>query len=203
MIESEYGTTELAMNQSRFHGDQTLLVRFFMHPWQDKTESAAQGRPIYVEKPYIEIMQPGNKDSIIKRPASERDKQRFPEHWRKFQAREDQDTVTGTLLEEWPGVTRSQCEELKFLNVRTVEQLAEIADSNAQNIMGIAVLKQKAQRYLEASKEEQATKALAEVKDENAELRAMIEELQAKTASTPAPKKRGRPRKEETEEAED
>lgn len=203
MIESEYGTTELAMNQSRFHGDQTLLVRFFMHPWQDKSESSEQGRPIYVEKPYIEIMQPGNKDSIIKRPASERDKQRFPEHWRKFQAREDQDTVTGTLLDEWPGVTRSQCEELKFLNVRTVEQLAEIADSNAQNIMGIAVLKQKAQRYLEASKEERATAALAEVKGENAELRAMIEELQAKTADNPAPKKRGRPKKADTEESED
>jgi hypothetical protein len=199
MIESEYGTTELAMNQSRFHGDQTLLVRFFMHPWHDKTESTKEGRPIYVEKPYIEIMQPGNKDSIIKRPASDRDKQRFPEHWRKFQAREDQDTVTGTLLEEWPGVTRSQVEELKFLNIRTVEQLAEVSDSNAQNVMGIQMLKDRARKYMEASKDAKAAEALEDVRSENAELRQMLEELIAEK-ERPKTRKPSKPKAEEAEE---
>ncbi len=200
MIESEYGTTDMAMNSSRFHGDQQLLVRFFMHPWHNKSKSLEEGRPIFEEKPFIEIMQPGNKDSIIKRPATDRDKQRFPEHYKRFELRQDQDVVEGTLLEEWPGITRSQCEELKFLNVRTVEQLAELSDSNAQNIMGVQMLKKKAKDYLEKAKDAKATEALEAVKNENAELRAMVEELMAKAE---APKKRGRPKKEPEVPAED
>ena len=89
------------------------------------------------------------------------DKRRFAEHWGKFQARESQEVVEGTLIEEWPGVTRSMAEELRYLNVRTVEQLATMSDSNAGGLMGINSLKAKAVSYLEASKDSATTEALA------------------------------------------
>jgi len=197
MLESEYGTTELAMNSSRFHGDQTLLVRFFMQPWHNKVKSDEEGRPIFEEKPYVEIMQPGNKDSIIRRPATERDKQRFPEHYKRFELRQDQDVVTGTPREEWPGITRSQVEELRFLNIRTVEQLAELADSNAQNIMGVQMLKAKAKEYLDASKEGAAAAELKAQKELNEKL---LERIEALEGGEPAPQKRGRRRKTAGEE---
>ena len=63
MQEAEMGTTSLAMSAAngRYNGDENLLVRFYMHPAQDKIATKAEGRPIFKDVPYIHIMQPGNK----------------------------------------------------------------------------------------------------------------------------------------------
>lgn len=176
MQELGLSETQAVFDQSagRFRGDEHLLVKFFTHPRLDNTKSEEEGRPIYVDTPYIQIMAPGNKDSIVVRPATRDDKQRFAEHYRKYQAREDQDAVEGTLLEEWPGISRSQVEELKFLNVRTVEQLANLSDSNAQNIMGVHLLKDKAKKYLE----EAGGNALKEAQEMIAQLNARLQTLE-------------------------
>jgi hypothetical protein len=176
--ESNYGETDMAMNNGRYHGDATLLVKFLMKPKINAAKSKEAGRPIYEEAPHIEIMQPGNKDSIIKRPASDMDKKRFAEHYRKFEAREDQDMLEGTLLDEWAGITRSQCEELKYLNIRTVEQLAAVSDSNSQNIMGIAFLKEKANKYIKDTAGDATAEALAD-------LQAKFDALEAKMGAEP------------------
>jgi hypothetical protein len=151
LAEADYGMTELAMggNQGRYMGDERLLVRFFVHPRLDRQLSASMERPMFEDVDYIQIMQPGNKDSIVIRPAMEMDKTRFAEHYRKYRARQDQDHIEGTLLEEWPQITRSQVEELKFFNIRTVEQLIGVSDSNAQSIMGFGALQASATAFLE------------------------------------------------------
>lgn len=185
--EAEHGITDLAMNNSRFHGDETLLVKFFMHPRQNLIKSTTEGRAIFEETPYIQIMTPGNKDHIIVRPASDMDKRRFAEHFRKFEAREDQSSVEGTLLEEWAGITRSQAEELRFLNIRTVEQLSVVSDSNAQGVMGIAFLKEKAQKFIEQTKGEEVSKALA---DMQAKYDALVKKVAADEPEKPKRKRR-------------
>ena len=155
--ELDYDDTAMAMggNANRYADDNRLLVRIFNHPKLNQTETAEQGRQIWHEVPYIQIMQPGNKDSIVIRPMTEMDKQRFIEHFRKFEARESQEGIDGTLLEEIPWISRSQVEELKFMNVRTIEQLLDVSDVNAQNMpMGFSMLKQKAERYLVHAQEE-------------------------------------------------
>jgi hypothetical protein len=189
--EAEHGLTDMAMNNGRFHGDESLLVRFFKYPRHSQTRSELEGRPIYLDTDYIEIMQPGNKDSIIKRPATDMDKRRFPEHYRKYQAREDQEEIEGTLLEDWPAVTRSQVEELKYLNIRTVEQLATAADVNIQNLMGVGVLKNKAAKYLETAKDEAIAEKFAALE---AKYEALLAEKEPETH-----KKRGRPKKDAEE----
>jgi hypothetical protein len=178
LTESNYSETDLAMNNGRYHGDNTLLVKFFMNPRINSVKSAEAGRPIFKEVPYVQIMQPGNKDSIIIRPATEMDKKRFAEHFRKFEAREDQEAIEGTLLEEWAGITRSQCEELKYLNIRTVEQLSTVSDSNSQGIMGIGYLKEKANKYIEDTAGDATAEALAD-------LQTKYEALMAQMAATP------------------
>ncbi|MCP4126312.1 MAG: hypothetical protein GY753_04535 [Gammaproteobacteria bacterium] len=178
MQEAEHGITDLAMNNSRFHGDETLLVKFYKHPKENSAKSTEAGRPIFEEVPYIQIMTPGNKDSIVIRPATQMDKQRFAEHYRKFEAREDQEGIEGTLLEEWAGISRSQCEELKYLNIRTVEQLVAVSDANAQNVMGINFLKQKATKYLEDTKGDATAAALAD-------MQAKYDALVAQMSGTP------------------
>jgi hypothetical protein len=186
--EADYGSTEMAMkNQSRFAADDTLLVRFYTHPRRHPTKSEAAGRPIFEETPYIQIMQPGNKDSIIIRPVTEIDRNRFPEHYRKFMAREDQDHIEGTLLEEWPAVTRSQVEELRYLNIRTVEQLASVSDVNSQNVMGIQILKSKAEKYLEAASSNATADALDAANARIDELMAMVKESSAPAVEVVVP----------------
>ena len=192
IAEADNGLTSMAMNNGRYNGDDTLLVRFYSHPKQNEAKSKAEGRPIFEDTDYIEIMQPGNKDSIIRKPAGELEKNRFPEHFRKYEARQSQEHIEGTVIDEAPFVTRAQVEELKFLNVRTVEQLAGLSDSNAQGIMGIQALKQKAAKFLDTAKDTATAEALAEQKELNA---ALMERLEALESGEPAPKKRGRPKK--------
>jgi hypothetical protein len=176
----------MAHSSSRYHGDEVLLVRFYTHPKKNLVKSEQEGRPIFEDTDYIEIMQPGNKDSIVRRPASDRDKDRFAEHYRRYQARQSEDHIEGTLLEEWPAISRAQCEELKFLNIRTVEQLAGLSDSNAQNIMGIQGLKSKAKKYLEVAEKEANAEKFAELEAKYQQLLAAQEEK---------PRRRGRPPK--------
>ena len=170
-------------NAGRYQGDENLLVRFYMHPAQDKAASVEEGRPIFKEVPYIHIMQPGNKESIIHRKATDMDKTRFAEHFRKFEARESQETSNGTPLSEWPGVTRSQAEELKFWNVVTVEQLVGMSDTNAQNFRGMGELRKRAKAFLEVSKENAGAEALAAAERKNEELTLAMADMAARLAA--------------------
>ena len=191
--EADYGLTDMALGgqNARYNDDDKLLVRFFKHPKLNEGKTASEGRPIFEELDYISIMQPGNKDSIIMRPATQIDKQRFAEHFRKYEVREgDYEALEGTLLESWPGITRAMAEQLKYLNIRTVEQLANVADSNAQKMMGIQMLKAKAKAYLEASANEAAAEALTAANDKIdqqnqtiSDLAAKLEQVQAKLDS--------------------
>ena len=179
MNEADMGLTNMAFGGSsaRYQGDENLLVRFYMHPAQDKAASAEEGRPIFKEVPYVHIMQPGNKENIIHRKATDMDKQRFAEHFRKFEARENQEAMEGTPLSEWPGMTRSQAEELKFYNVLTVEQLVGMSDTNAQNFRGMGELRNRAKAFLEASKEAAGAEALAAATRRNEELEALVKDM--------------------------
>jgi hypothetical protein len=94
--------------------------------------------------------------------------------------------VEGTLLEEWPAISRGQVEELKFLNIRTVEQLVGLSDANAQNIMGINGLKEKAKKYLEASEKEATAEKFAELEAKYEALLAAQEEKPKRTRRTKA-----------------
>ena len=182
--EADYSMTENAFSsQGRFKGDENLLVKFFKNPRFNQAKSQEAGRPIYDEVDFIQIMQPGNKDSIIIQPATQMDKQRFSAHWARYEARTSQDVYEGTPLTEWPGVTRSMAEELKFFNVHTVEQLASVSDSNGIKIMGINLLKDKAKAFLEVSKENAGAETLVAANAKIGELTDLVAEMGARLAA--------------------
>jgi hypothetical protein len=135
-----------------------MSVNFYMHPKYDEKRSAEEGRPIYGEHPYVMIMVPGDKDSIVRRPVrtgqNERDdNNRFHNEYVAFVQKEDQ-PIEGTMLEQWPQITRAQVMELQAIGIRTVEHLGNIKDTALQNYMGLITLKQKATAYLAMVKEE-------------------------------------------------
>lgn len=152
-MEADFGMTQQAMDeQNRHKGDENLYVRFFLAPLQNKEKTLEEGRPIFEDKEFISIMVPGDKDNIVRREVRMGDAQRFPKHWAAFK-NDQEEILEGTPLDQWPQITASQVQELKHFHIRTVEQLAEVNDSTAQQFMGINLLKGKAKEYLEASKE--------------------------------------------------
>lgn len=150
--EADLAMTQNAMgagqSNARFAQDDGLFVTFHLHPVLNDAKSKEQGRPIYEDKEYITIIIPGDKDNVVDRKVMEQDKMRFPRQYQQFKSYQE-NPQEGTPLSEWPGIARSQIEELKFFHVHTVEQLAAIPDSQSQKFMGINVLKQKAKAYLQ------------------------------------------------------
>ena len=187
--EADLTLTEQAFrgNDNRFAGDDKLFVQFHTLPMIDQEMTDKEGRPCYQDVDHIRIMVPGNKESVIDRPVSEMDRARFRKHYENWKAGQEE-KIYGTPLEaasKDPSnphlkLSLSQIEELKYFNVRTVEQLASVADVHAQKFMGIALLKTSAQKYLESAKERAgeayAKAALSEALQEVETLKKAIQE---------------------------
>ena len=148
--------------------DENLLVKFFTKQRQDQAASKAEGRPIFKDVEYIDIKVPGNRSGGACRPATFKDKQRFPRHYAAYEQRKEM-PVEGTPLAEWPIMSRSQVEELSYHNVKTVEQLVAMSDTLASQFMGMNTLKSKAKAWLEDSEETARINEIESLKAASAE----------------------------------
>lgn len=166
--------------QGTAEADKHLLVRFFTKDVHDKTASAKAGHPVYREKEYIEIRVPGKRDPQACRPATHQDINRFPEHYERFKKRTEEPTE-GWPLKEWAQLTKGQVEQFSFLHIKTVEQLANIADSALGDIKGGLMFKQAAQKALdERNSGDKLRNEIEELKKQNAELKDSLQLLLAK-----------------------
>lgn len=175
--EASYEMTEGAMTE-RNSADAKLHVQFSLYPHPNSEKSAREGRPIFEDRLYVMIMVPGDKESIVHRPAYERDIQRFPRQYAAFKSRQGE-AVIGTPLNMVPWLTGSQVKELEYFNVRTVEQLADVTDNLAAKMHGLQSLKRQAQDFLKAAKE---AAPLVELRAELDKRDSQIEALQRQLA---------------------
>lgn len=166
-------------------GDEKLIVRFEDHPHLDDAASREANRPIFKMTPYIKIMIPGDKDTQVHRPVREGDKTRFAKAYLAFTAGQTQ--VQGFPLSEWPKMTRAQVEELKYFNIRTIEDLANVNDSQTHRFMGIIQLREEARSHLRLLKEAEPLNAVqAELKQRDetiATMQAQIAALMARRST--------------------
>lgn len=171
--------------------DKALAVRFYNKTVQDKAKSDKEGRPVFREKEYIEIRFPGNRTDAVARPATLDDKNRFYRHYDAFKRREEA-PEEGTPLSEWPMISRTQVEELAYFNVKTVEQLAAVADHQAQKFMGFNTLRDKARKFLEQSKRGveavQLERELASRDEQIAAMQAQLDKLTGSAVVAEEPK---------------
>lgn len=193
MQEADIGTTDMAFppaaaagaSRRRRQGDEVLMVKFFTKPLKNEEESVKEGRPIFDDREYISIRVPGSRNEKMD-PVEQRHIDRFPDDYAAFKQREDYKATQGTPLERWPGVERSQVEELKFFNVFTVEQLAGMPDSSNTNFMGIAHLRTRAKLFLESAQANSVNEATAaelkELRTENQTLKTAMEDMQQQLA---------------------
>jgi hypothetical protein len=163
---SESGTNE---------ADKALLVKFYHKSRPDQTASLAEGRPCFKDVEYIEIRIPGQRTAQACRPATYADKQRFPRHYAAWVQRKEM-PLEGTPLTEWPRVSRSQCDELEFFGIKTVEQLSTVSDAKMSSMKGLVTLKQQATDWLSSANSNET------LKQENKDLKAQVEELAVQMA---------------------
>ncbi len=157
--------------QLQSEADKKLLVKFYSKSVPDNDASAREGRPMFKDKEYVDIRVPGARDGVG-RPATPRDKQRFPMHYSAFQQRIEA-PVDGTPLSEYPAISRSLAEQLSFQNIKTVEQLADLNDNLMHTIPGAQNFKQKAKDWLEATKDDGV---LSRMRDELSQRDAKLDE---------------------------
>lgn len=133
--------------------DKKLHVRFYMNAVEQTAESIKAGRRVFADTEYIEIMIPGDKQTVIRRQVFDADRRRFPQQYARFKQGMADQTV-GTPLSELPSLTASKVKEYEFFNIRTVEQLLATADGSkaGQSMMGFQQDKQKAEAFLAAAR---------------------------------------------------
>lgn len=133
------------------HEQGKIYIKFSTRAVQDQAASLTQGRPMFVDVDYIHKVVPGDPTSEIIRPVRASDILEYGRQYHDWKSGQ-MEALSGTPLAEWPGISRSQAEELAFFKIRTVEQLANVSDVNIQKIGPVQHLKQKAIDYLERSK---------------------------------------------------
>lgn len=169
----------------QYAGDETLFVVFYMGVVKNEARSVEQGRAIFDDVECVRIIVPGDKNNVIDRPAQVSDKQRFSKQYDLFKkgvAEEDQ--VSGTRLTDWPFLSRAQAEELRYLGIKTVEQLASVRDDITTKVPGLVSLKQNAGVWLaKATKSAEAaqfTKRMQEQDSAIANLQSVVQEQAAR-----------------------
>lgn len=148
---------------------------FYTEAVPNKFRTEKEGRPVFEEKEFVEIIIAGDSKTKVHEPVNQGHIERWPEQYQKFKDGLEQATE-GTPVEQWNYLSKSQVAELKALNIKTVEALAELPDTGLQRLgMGARSLQGKAQSFIAMSKED-ATKE--ELMKANQALQAQIDELQ-------------------------
>lgn len=181
------------------------LVEFYRGALQNNIKSAEAGRPIFDEYDFVRIQTPGDTRTLIETRAIDSHKQSYPKAWDAY-SRGLEAVTEGTPLSEWPSATASQIKELQYINIRTVETLAEVSDGNIQKMgPGYQQLRQRARDYIAQSKDiAQATKSAREnerLREEMALMKEQMDALRAQLAahSSDTEEKRGPGRPKKTE----
>lgn len=154
---------------------EATVPRFFIKAWKNQHKSALEGRDIYEDREYVEVLTLGDNKCIPVFQVKDEHKARWPKQYQAFKnglvyAPE------GTPLEKWTLCGPAEVEHLKHFNIRTVEQLAAIGDNVLSNLgMGSRALREKAIVWLAQARD---NSGISRVVAENDELKAQMAAMQ-------------------------
>ena len=120
-----------------------LAVFFHSKQVQNNFKTMTEKRPIFEEKIFLKKLVPGDSTLVVDRPMREQDIDDFPVEWARFEQKKEQ-KVSGTPIEVWSAISDTQKAEFKALNIFTIDQFAQLADSVGNKIMGFNDLRDKA-----------------------------------------------------------
>ncbi|MEM9523124.1 MAG: hypothetical protein AAF982_03885 [Pseudomonadota bacterium] len=147
------------MNEQQ-NPDAGLGVEFFIKPVRNAAKSRAANRPIFEDREFIRLRFPGDNKRELVAPADEmhwngntREQMTYADRFRaNYEAfkQGQKDFITGTPLTAMPEIAGAKREELKALDIVTVEQLAALATPARRRLgMGGMELVTAAKDYLE------------------------------------------------------
>lgn len=174
--------------------------RFFDHKELMIKASEEAKEKIYRTKPYVEIIIAGQSDRFVA-PVQENHKERFPDAWLEYMG-EAVKTREGTPIEELEGVGEHLGFKLRSRCIATIEDLAVTDPTQLGRIgFGLIEMQKKAQAITgidpNISPEVEAVKSENDsLKEQMAEMKAMLEALTAEKAT-----KRGRRKKVVTDDS--
>lgn len=150
--------------------------------------------PIMRKIDFITIRVPGDKTFFVHRPVWAADKIRFRARYEAFKNASGE-PLEGAPVETLPEIKPSQVQDLKYVGVKTIEQLAKVADgSPLMSMMGGIGLKQRAVAWVQKNRKSsvvtQTNEALKERDDRIAKLEEQLQTLiasaEASRANEPA-----------------
>jgi len=139
-------------------GDDRLGIIFYEDVAEDAEQSLAQGRKVFRSIEMVKIMIPGERFPTIRKVQKtgnrgSDDSLRWPKQYRAFKEKLEQTVHSGTPLALWPRMRATLAEEMKYINIYTVEQLAELSDAHCQKVPKGYEWKQQARDFVNAMKD--------------------------------------------------
>lgn len=164
-----------------------VFPTFYDEAVEDKKATEEAGVPVFKDVLYIKIVVP-NQIDCVPRPATDADKKRFPKSWEAYRTGKEA-PMDGYPVDQWPQISVSEKRVLDANQIKTVEQLAEVADSGLHRLgPGGMNLKKRAQKFLNSRTENEALRrSNQELASKNAELEERIRRLENKQELTPPP----------------
>lgn len=154
---------------------EATVPRFFIKAWKNQFKSDQEGRDIYEDREYVEVLTLGDKNCIPVFQVTEKHKARWPKQYAAFKNGQVF-SPEGTPLEKWTLVGPAEVEHLKHFNIRTVEQLAALGDNVLSNLgMGSRALREKAIVWLAQARD---NSGVSRVVQENEALKAQMSAMQ-------------------------
>jgi hypothetical protein len=153
-------------------------LRFFTEPKELPGKSLEAGRPIYEERHFVGITNPGSRDEFIVQADVKAAQDEFVAWaFKKWLSTQEQ-VVDGTPLETVPFLNKAQVMELRALNIHTLESLATLPDTAKQRFMGSIELSKKAKAYLDSAKDTAlVTKLQSELDKRDRDMDAMKKQM--------------------------
>ena len=176
------GMQELMEDANR-QAPSRMVVSFALDAMENPEKSKEKGRHVFDDVEMISIRAPGAVD-ILRRPVRPEDKKTYAKEYLAWKTNQNQEAVSGTPLEQWPPVKKSQVLEARVAGILTVEQLSDVADVNLQRLgPGWMALRQKARDWLLAAKDGAAMSKLRDELDDAQNRIATMEKMLARQAA--------------------
>lgn len=154
---------------------EATVPRFFIKAWKNVHKSAQEGRDIYEDREYVEVLTLGDNKSIPVFQVKDEHKARWPKQYMAFKNGQVF-APEGTPLEKWTLCGPAEVEHLKHFNIRTVEQLAAIGDNVLSNLgMGSRQLREKAIVWMAQARD---NSGVSRVVQENDALKTQLSAMQ-------------------------
>ena len=151
---------------------------FFTEEIEDTAATEAAGTLKMKQVERVRLVTAGDMNSAPVHPINDEIRQRFPEQYARWKSTQTNDFIDGTPLSAWPQASRGLVMELAAVNIRSVEDLAAVADTNLHRISEGRVLRAKAQAWLATNKDSaKAAEYAAKFERQSAELEALKQQV--------------------------